>query len=315
MNEQQKEQQLGVFAAIGAYLLWGVLPLYWKFLDNVQSKEVLAHRIVWSLLFMVVVLLLMGKLRYVMQEIIRTFTNKKSAVAITCAAVLITINWFVFIFAVNTDRVIEASLGYYINPLINVLLATIFLKERLNRLELFSFLLATSGVLYMTVHYSSIPWTALLLASSFGVYGLIKKVVPIGAWAGLTIETLIMTPFALLFLIYVQVTTPAGGAFLADGLATTLLLMGAGAATAIPLLLFATGARRISFSLIGFLQYIGPTIMLILGVFLFQEPFSQVQLISFSLIWISLLIFTTSRSRAAAKQKRERLQDGHLEVS
>ncbi|WP_088105556.1 EamA family transporter RarD [Halalkalibacter urbisdiaboli] len=306
MNEQLKEQQLGVIAAIAAYLIWGVLPLFWKLLDGVSSGEVLAHRMIWSLVFMLIVLYLMGRLKQVLEDIRVTFSNLKSAIAITLASVFISVNWFVFIYAVNHDKVVEASLGYYINPLVNVLLATIFLKERLSRWEVVSFFFALIGVLYMTIHYGSIPWAAFFLAGSFGVYGLIKKMTKLGAWSGLTIETLIMTPCAFVYLFFIHGS--GNGAFVAGGLNPTLLLIGAGAATAIPLLLFATGAKRISFSLIGFLQYIGPTIMLFLGIFLFNEPFSQVQFISFTLIWIALIIFSTSRSLHNVKKNRNNHQ-------
>lgn len=296
-------QYKGVFAALSAYLLWGVLPLYWKLLDHVPSVEVLAHRFIWSLVFMIVMLICIRKFHSIAKEIQQAFSNRQSAIGILLAAVLICANWFVFISTVNSDRVLEASLGYYINPLVNVLLATIFLKERLSRWELFSFFLATAGVLTMAIHYGRVPWAAILLALTFGFYGLIKKTVPVGEWAGLTIETMLITPFALLFLLF------GGGAFHTQGASTSLLLMGAGAATAVPLLLFATGARRISFSLVGFLQYIAPTIMLFLGIFLFREPFSYIQLFSFVLIWIGLVIFTASRSRATFSKWKKK--DAH----
>ncbi|PTM53325.1 EamA family transporter RarD [Desmospora activa] len=302
MNE--KQQGMGILAAVTAYLLWGILPLYWKLFEGVTPAVILAHRIVWSLVFMILVLLCMRQLGKVAKEIRHTFSHVTSVLTISCAAVLISINWFLFIFAVNSDRVIETSLGYYINPLINVLLATIFLKERLTRWELLSFLLATGGVITITVDYGGIPWIALGLALSFGLYGLIKKTVTVGVWAGLTIETLLMTPFAMLFLLTVG-DSSSGHLFESEGVHTVILLLGAGIVTAVPLLLFATGAKRISFSLIGFLQYIAPTIMLFLGVFLFHEPFSQVKLFSFILIWIGLVIFTTSRSRASLVKKKK----------
>lgn len=300
MNDKQG---FGVLAAITAYLLWGVLPLYWKLLDEVAAVEILAHRIIWALVFMMILLFCLRQLGNVAREIRYTFTHAKSALTVSFAAALISINWFMFIFAVNSNRVIEVSLGYYINPLINVLLATLFLKERLTRWELLSFLLATSGVITMTVDYGGVPWAAFGLALSFGLYGLIKKTITIGVWAGLTIETLLMTPFALLFLLGSTGDSSLGRLFVSEG-STMLLLLGSGVVTAVPLLLFATGARCISFSLLGFLQYLAPTIMLILGVFLFQEPFSQIKLFSFILIWIGLVIFTVSRSRASFLKKR-----------
>ncbi|MDY7224369.1 EamA family transporter RarD [Halalkalibacterium halodurans] len=302
----KNQQKTGVIAAISAYFIWGFLPLYWKLVDEVPASEMLAHRIVWSLGFMVILLAVMKKNRQVMREILDTLANKKTAFGITMAAILISMNWFIFIYAVSSDKVIEASLGYYINPLINVLLAIVFLRESLSKWEVASFLLAAAGVLNITLHYGSFPWVAFALAISFGVYGLIKKVVSLSAWASLTIETLIMTPFALLFLLYIPLSGGAS-AFSLNHLSTAWLIIASGAATALPLLLFATGAKRISFSLIGFLQYLAPTIMLMLGVFLFQEPFSRVQFVSFLLIWTGLIIFTISRSRTAGRLKKEAL--------
>ncbi|WP_332692214.1 EamA family transporter RarD [Halalkalibacter lacteus] len=298
---QQSEHHLGVLAAIGAYLLWGVLPLYWKLLEPVSAGEVLAHRIVWSLVVMILLLAIRKQLQPGWKELVSIFTNYRSAFGIIVASCFITLNWFVFIWAVNSDRVIEASLGYYINPLINVLLAMLFLKERFTRWQALSLVLAFIGVTVMTVYYGVMPWAALILAFSFGMYGLIKKLINVGAMIGLTIETLLMTPFALLFLVWVHRQPTYEGAFGSIQSETTWLLIGAGAVTAVPLLLFAIGARRISLSLIGFLQYIGPTIMLLLGIFLYNEYFSIIQFVAFVFIWIGLFIFTTSKTEMFKK--------------
>lgn len=303
---KENQQAAGVAFAGLAYMLWGFLPLYWKMLGGVPAGEVLAHRIVWSLIFMGAVLLVLKKIQPVGREIIRVFKNKKSAAAITAAAVLISINWFLFIFAVNSDRVIEASLGYYINPLFNVVLATVFLKEKLTRAEGVAFFLAVGGVITLTFYYGYFPWAAIGLALSFGLYGLIKKTTPLSAWAGLTVETMIMVPFALLFLLAVQGDT---GSIFRFSWEDRALLIGAGAATAVPLLLFAASSKRISFSLIGFLQYFAPTIMLLLGVFLFNEPFSLQQLAAFIIVWIGLIIFTISRSRTSWKARKWRTSE------
>lgn len=292
---QEQEHRIGVIAAVIAYLMWGVLPLYWKLLDHVSAVEVLAHRVVWSLAFMIIVLVVRKQLHAFWNEFKIIFSQKKTAISIILASLFISLNWFVFIWAVTNDRVVEASLGYYINPLINVLLAMVFLKERFTRWQGVSFALAFIGVSIMTIYYGVMPWVALILALSFSVYGLIKKVVNIGALFGLTIETFLIAPVALLFLLFSYSQNASNGIEMALDSLTLFLLIGAGAATAIPLLLFATGARRISLSLIGFLQYIGPTIMLFLGVFLYHEPFSLVQLIAFLFIWAGLFIFTFSR--------------------
>ncbi|MFD2706016.1 EamA family transporter RarD [Salibacterium lacus] len=301
MQVGEKQQGLGVAAAISAYLLWGFLPLYWKLLGDVPASEVLAHRIIWSLVFMSAVVVCAGMFKGVWLEIKNTFASRKTALAITVASILISVNWFIFIFAVNSDRVIEASLGYYINPLINVILAAVFLKERLSKTEAAAFLFAAAGVVMLTLYYGYVPWAALGLALSFGFYGLIKKITPVGAWAGLTTETMLMTPFALLFLV---IWKEGGRGFSSYANSDMLLLMGAGAATAVPLLLFAAGAKRITFSMMGFLQYVAPTIMLLLGVFLFEEPFSHQQLISFLIVWAGLILFTWSRSVTARRNRK-----------
>ncbi|NEU30476.1 EamA family transporter RarD [bacterium LRH843] len=291
VNVQDNGHSTGVIAAIVAYIIWGVLPLYWKLLDHLSAIEVLAQRIIWSLVFMVVLLLVQKQLRPFWKEVKVIFSNKKTAVRITLASLLISVNWSLFIWAVSNDRIIEASLGYYINPIINVILAMIFLKERLTRMQGASFFLAFIGVAIMTIYYGVFPWVALVLASSFSLYGLLKKVVHIGAVFSLTIETLLMTPLALLFILFSPLSS---GMEVFVDTNTALILIGAGIVTATPLLLFSTAANRISLSLIGFLQYIGPTIMLFLGIFLYKEPFQSVQLFAFLFIWSGLLIFTFS---------------------
>lgn len=294
---QQSDYKLGVFAAIGAYILWGVLPLYWKLLESVSASEVLAHRIIWSLVFMIIILACRGQLRVAFTEFRYIFSHLKPALGMIFASCFITLNWFVFIWAVSHDRVIEASLGYYINPLLNVLLALLFLKERFTRWQTIAMVFASIGVLILTIYYGVVPWVAFILAFSFGVYGLMKKLVNAGAMTGLTIETLLMTPFALLFLMWFYGQPSNSSSFGVEQIDMTMLLIGAGAVTAIPLLLFAIGARRITLSLIGFLQYIGPTIMLFLGIFLYKEPFSGIQFIAFLFIWIGLLVFTTAKTQ------------------
>ncbi|MBC1434534.1 EamA family transporter RarD [Listeria rocourtiae] len=298
----EKEKLKGILAAIGAYIIWGVLPLYWKMADDVPASEILAYRIIWSFVFMVVIIAILGKTKEVWTEIFSIFKRPKLILAISVAAVLITANWFIFIFTVNDGHVISASLGYYINPLINVLLATIFLKEKLSRGEMLAVLSAAIGVLILAIHQGVFPWAAISMAVTFGLYGLIKKLVPISAWGGLTIETLIMAPFAFIFLLFF-----AQDAFMHFGFDTNLVLFGAGVVTAIPLLLFATSARRISYVMLGFIQYVGPTLMLILGVFVFHEAFDKTQLIAFLFIWAALLIFTISNVIITSKLKKASL--------
>lgn len=296
---QMREQQTGIAAGVTAYVLWGFLPLYWKLFNEVPAIDVLAHRVIWSFLFMAVLIVLIGRSKGVWNEITHAFHSVKTTAAITGAALLITINWFTFIFAVNGDHVIQASLGYYINPLVNVALATVFLKERLARMEIAAVALAFIGVFVLTISYGQFPWASVILALSFGCYGIIKKTVALGAWAGLTLESFLAAPFALIFLMFFSGETAS-----TYDSGTWTLLFGAGAVTAVPLLLFASGARKISYSLLGFLQYIAPTIMLALGVFLFREPFSIQQFTAFLIVWAGLTLFTVSRTRIHMQRKK-----------
>ncbi|MFZ3591088.1 EamA family transporter RarD [Bacillus sp. DJP31] len=289
-----KIQTTGIASASIAYVIWGILPLYWKLLQDVTPGEILAHRIVWSFLFMFIILLFVGKYKELWFEMKELLTHRKRLLAISFASVVISMNWVLYIWAVNTDQVVEASLGYYINPLVSILLGIVVLKEKLTKWQTVSFVLATIGVLYLTTHFGSVPWVALVLAVSFGVYGLIKKMVNLGAMIGLAIETMFITPFALLFLSFVH--ADGSGSF-ATELDTSLILIGAGIVTAVPLLLFAIGAKRIPLSMIGFLQYIAPTFMLLIGVFLYKEPFTEVHLFSFICIWTALTIYTVSKTK------------------
>ncbi|WP_078380014.1 EamA family transporter RarD [Sutcliffiella halmapala] len=284
-----KELGLGIVCAGLSYMLWGFLPLFWKLVDDVSAGEILAHRIVWSLVFMLVILLCLRKIPAFTLELKALLTNRKRLIGITLASIFISLNWGLYIWAVNADRIIEASLGYYINPLVSILLAVIVLKEKLSSLQTLSIILAGVGVLVLTLNFGSFPWVAIMLAVSFAFYGLIKKMVQLGALVGLAIETLLITPFALLFLTYVHGS--GGGAF-GGSVSLSTLLMLAGVVTAVPLLLFANGAKRIPLSMVGLLQYIAPTIKLILGVYLFNEPFTSIHLVAFSCIWVALVIYT-----------------------
>lgn len=294
MKQQPSEQFIGVAVSVSAYILWGFLPIYWKFMGDISAGEVLAHRIVWSLIFVFVVLGIMRKLKSGYAEFKALIVDRKQLLAISLASFFISINWFTFIWAVSNDHMVETSLGYYINPLISVLLGIFFLKERLNLWQTISFCLAAIGVINLILNFGVVPWVAFILAISFAFYGLCKKLVRLGAMVGLAIETLMITPIALIYIFYIHIEI--GGSF-ASSLGDTALLIGAGAATAIPLLLFASGVRRISLSLIGFLQYIAPTIMLILGVFVYKETFTSAHLLSFVFIWIALAIFSLARTR------------------
>ncbi|MDF2570202.1 MAG: rarD [Sporomusa sp.] len=289
------ERLAGVLFAAGAYLLWGVLPIYWKQLAHVPAYEILAHRVVWSCLFMFCILLATRGLRQFFCEMLDISRNRKKLFGLVIASLLISINWLIYIWAVNENRVVETSLGYYINPLVSVLLGIVVLKERLSLWQSVSFVLAAIGVITMTVSFGTIPWVSLSLAISFAFYGMCKKILGIGAVTATTLETLIVSPVAMAYLLYLA--GQGGGAFSLNSLPTAGLLMGAGAVTATPLLLFASGANRLPLSLMGFIQYVSPTIALAIGVLLYGEPFTAVHLISFSLIWLALGIFSLARTR------------------
>jgi chloramphenicol-sensitive protein RarD len=297
---KKTETQKGVMYAGFSYLLWGLLPIYWKLLDNVNAQEILASRVVWSFIFMVIILVLSKKWGLFVQTIKGFAKNKKQMYALTIASLLISVNWFVYIWAVNSGHMIEASLGYYINPLISILLGMIVLKEKLSIYQYISFVLAAIGVLIISFSHGQFPWIALTLALSFGIYGLAKKLINVDSVVGLTLETLVITPIAVIYLGFLFIN--GSHSFLAEGIQTDLLLISAGAATAVPLLYFAKGAQKIPLSLLGFLQYIAPTITLLLGIFVYNEQFSKTQLLSFMFIWSALTIYSLSKTKLLPEQ-------------
>lgn len=300
---EQKSDKIGMLYAVFAYVVWGLLPIYWKLVEDVPAGEILAHRIVWSFVFMIVVVLSMRKWQGLGTEWKRIIKDKKKLISITLASVVISLNWLVYIWAVNSEHMLQASLGYYINPLVSILLAIIVLKERLTKSQTVSVILAGVGVLYLTVSYGVFPWVSLFLAVSFALYGLFKKMVDIPAMYGLTIETLIITPIALIYLFLI----PENSFSVQDITSMkNLLLIGAGAMTAIPLLLFVSGAKRIPLAMVGILQYIAPTLMLLIGVFIYHETFTREHLIAFSFIWLALVIYLGSIYRFPMRKMKMR---------
>ncbi|WP_138420229.1 EamA family transporter RarD [Aquibacillus sediminis] len=308
----EQENKIGMGYAASAYILWGFLPIYWKLMQGTSAGVILSHRIVWSFVFMIALLLFMRKWHGFIQECKIIVRDKRKLIGITVASLVISMNWLLFIWAVNSDHVIQASLGYYINPLISILLGILVLKERLTKWQITSFLLAAIGVTYLTVDFGIFPWVSILLALTFGVYGLLKKTVDISPMFGLTIETMIVTPIAVIYLINHQInagTLP--NVFQLDA----LILFGAGVATAVPLLLFASGAKRISLSMVGFLQYIAPTLMLIVGVFLYHEAFTQGHFVAFICIWTALAIYTLSKTTWFQKLTSKKSAINHAYVA
>ncbi len=279
------QQYYGVLAAVGAYILWGILPIYWKALKAVPAHEILCHRMSWSLLFTVGLILLLKRL-----SSLKTIMRDKRSVALSsCAAVLLAGNWLLYIWAVNAGYVIEASLGYFINPLINVLFGVIFLQEKLRKGQSAALFLAFSGVLYLTFYYGQFPWIALCLAISFAIYGLLHKKTSSPALEGLCLETMVLFVPAAALLFFVE--TKGTGSFLSGGSWQIILLFGTGLITSLPLLLFGFAAQRISLTQLGLLQYIAPSINLMLGIYIYNEPFPLSRMIGFVLIWGALFLY------------------------
>jgi chloramphenicol-sensitive protein RarD len=297
-NERQ-----GVIWALGAYLVWGVLPIYWKWLGHVPSGEILTSRVIWAFVFTLLFVVLMRSSKLLIVDIRTLWKNQKAFWGLFFASALISANWFLYIWAVNNNHLVETSLGYYINPLISVLLGIIFLKERLTPAQKLAVVIALIGVIVLTISYGRFPWLAIVLAISFAIYGLMKKTIPLDAVRGLTIETLFIVPFALIYYIYLFVTGKA--IMFHNDIQTDILLVLTGAATAIPLVLFAKGAQRMPLYMIGFLQYIAPTCMLFLGVIIYGETFNTIDLLSFSLIWLALILFTVSKVMEARTRTKK----------
>jgi chloramphenicol-sensitive protein RarD len=301
--KKKSETQLGVIYAGFSYLLWGLFPVYWKLLGEVSSGEILANRVFWSFIFMIGVLYLTKKQGLFLHTFKGFAQNKNQMYALIIASLTVTANWFIYIWAVNNGHLIEASLGYYINPLVSILLGVLVLKEKLNIYQYIAFILATIGVLIISISHGKFPWVAVALALSFGVYGLVKKMINVDSSVGLTLETLVLTPVAAIYMFYLFLN--GSNSFLSSGIEIDLLLIGAGAATAVPLLYFAKGAQKIPLSLLGFLQYIAPTIMLLLGVFVYNEHFSKIQLLSFTFIWSGLSIFSLSKTKLLSERGKK----------
>ncbi len=275
----------GILYGIGAYLMWGFFPIYFKAIHTVPALQIMFHRVVWCFIFLAILILLKkewGKLKV-------QVTKPKTLVIYTLAASLLAVNWLVYIYGVNSDQIVETSLGYFINPLLNVALGVIVLREKLRPAQWVPIGLAAAGVTYLTIQHGALPWIALALAFSFGLYGLVKKVSPLGSLYGLTLETAILFLPGLAYLLFAE--TQGSGSFAHAGWQVTLLLALTGVVTALPLLLFASAARSIPLYMVGILQFIAPTCQFLLGVFLYQEPFSQIQLVGFSLIWSALLFY------------------------
>ncbi|GAB7228359.1 EamA family transporter RarD [Vibrio rotiferianus] len=296
-EEQQRSRQ-GVLLAIGAYTMWGIAPIYFKSIAEVSPLEILSHRVFWSF-FLLAALLHFGRQWRSVRDIIK---NKTKMMYLISTAILVGTNWLIFIWAVTSNHMLDASLGYYINPLINVLLGMVFLGERLRKLQWFAVALAACGVLVQLIVFGSVPVVAIALAMSFGFYGLLRKKVSVEAQTGLFIETLVMLPAASIFLFFIA-STPTSNMFENPWQLNTLLIA-AGVITTLPLLCFTGAATRLKLSTLGFFQYIGPSLMFLLAVLIYGEPFTSDKAITFAFIWGALVVFSFDGLRNNRKSRK-----------
>lgn len=286
----------GIFFGLAAYVLWGILPVYWKALELVSPFEILSSRFMWSCVFVFLLIIFQKKWPLFAKEVKQVFSNVKTGAAMVAAGITISFNWGTFIWAVNNGHIVETSMGYYINPLVSILFAVVFLRERLDKMQLAAITCAFIGVASMVYSFGKIPWVSLTLAFTFALYGLLKKILPVSALTSIMLETLLITPLAL---VYEYSLWQQGVSFYASGnLQVIMMLTGAGVVTAIPLLLFTAGAKLLPLKIIGFLQYISPTLTLLIGVFVYNEAFTASHLLAFGWIWAALLLFIVSQLRS-----------------
>lgn len=283
---QKNTSTSGILAALAAFLGWGLLPIYWKQLHHIPAMEILCHRILWALAFAALLVTLQGRWK----ETLAPLSSPKTLAMLTISSLLLGSNWLMYIWCVNHDQVLATSLGYYITPLMNALLGFALLGEKMTRLQVIAIVLAALGVINSLIGLGQFPWFALALAITFALYGLLRKTAPMESLPGLTLETAIITPPAIAYILFLQIK--GQGAFMAINTPTNLLLMGAGIATSMPLFAFAFAARRIQLITLGILQYIAPSIAFLLGVFIYKEPFTSTNLITFGFIWAALILYS-----------------------
>lgn len=280
------EHTKGIYYAVAAFLMWGLVPIYFKSVAHVDEFEVIAHRIVWSCVFLAFFLLAKRQLL----DALKLLKRPAILYGLGLSALVISINWLVFIWAVAESRIVETTLGYFINPLINILFGMIIFSERLRKLQWFAVILAAIGVTYQLVLLGELPWVALVLATSFSLYSVLRKKIPVDSISGLFIETLWLLPFALGYMFWLLKEEAL--MFATSDRTTVILLLSAGLVTSFPLLAFAAGARRLSLTMVGLLQYIGPSIAFLIAVFHYDEPMDEQRLVTFIFIWLALIIFS-----------------------
>lgn len=298
MSNPSLHSRHGVMFAIAAYTMWGIAPIYFKWLQQIPALEILGHRIVWSFVLVLALILMLGRF----DRIKPVLMNRTYMLRLTLATFLLGGNWFLFIWAVNNNHILDASLGYYINPLLNVAIGMLFFSERMRKMQLLTILLAFTGVLIQIISFGSIPWIALTLACSFAIYGAIRKRLPVDSVTGLWLETLILLPIVLIY--YGFFAEAQSFNLIANGWQLSLLLVAAGVVTTAPLLCFTAAAQRIRYSTLGFFQYIGPSLMFVLAVFMYGESLTADKLITFAMIWTALAIYSVDTLLHQQRSKR-----------
>jgi len=297
-NYSRMNSRKGALSAFASYVAWGVMPLYWKALAGVPAVQILSHRVVWALVFNVILLSVLRRWSWVRSVI----KDGKLLLLLAASSALLSINWLVYIWAVNSGHVVETSLGYFINPLVNVALGVIFFKERLRTGQWLAIASAAAGVIFLTVQNGSLPWIALALAASFGAYGALRKIARLDSLEGLTMETALIAPFAAVFLLFTDVSGSS------TSFTQSALLLGAGAVTAVPLLLFSVGVRSIPMTTLGLLQYIAPTLQFLIGALIYHESFDATRAIGFGAVWLALAIYTIE-GLATRRKSRSQIVD------
>jgi len=290
MNCTKEYGTKDILLGMSAYVLWGLLPLYWKYLQAISAYEILANRIIWSMIFVLFLFLIRGRFSDLGREMYRIFTQPKLALTVCASGIVVSANWGIYIWAVNNGHIMDSSLGYYINPLLNMLLGVVVFHEKLSSLTRVAVGCAVVGVLMMIWRLGIFPWIALAIAGSFALYGLLKKIMPMGVQVGLFIETLVVTPLALMYIGYLYFHGQSALQLVDSNILQWLPTVGI--VTAVPLLMFAAAAQMLPFTMLGFLQYFSPTIALIIGIFVYGEIFTMDHLISFGCIWLGLILFT-----------------------
>ncbi|HOW31067.1 MAG TPA: EamA family transporter RarD [Bacteroidales bacterium] len=288
MQQNRNSQYVsGLLLALLCYASWGIFPIYWKLLKHVPSDQILAHRIVWSLVFLAILMMFLRN-----KLVIKYLRDIRIIGLLLLTGFLVCSNWGIYIYAVNHNRIVDTSLGYYMNPMVNVLLGVIFLKEKLGKLQQLAVFFAIAGIVWLTIYIGRLPWISVYLALSFGTYGLLRKKANLESLPALLIETLLLSPLAIGYLLFAE--HQGIGTFLHGGWLTSALLIVGGPVTALPLYWFGKAATRVPLSTIGFIQYLSPTIALLLGIFLYGEPFKTPYIVAFAMVWTGLILYSVS---------------------